>query len=280
MMPQAVHYIDPENPIDKHVCPHCAQTFTQNWTLTRHLREKICIEPRMTKKELMQFKFEQDLRDKITQENLVKEMSSKETLKELIKESAKDMVKELKDQLIGQIGGQPSLTNNQNLSIVCVGSNDNLLDILTASEGLPKALTFVKSCALARLAGDCRILESVYKLDTSQAAIMYVNKSKTKFVYYDERQRRTVESNIAVMAKKLVGILQRSYLKGMQSFQTDILGNDKDPDLSISQQIRDQLPKLDPYDIQIWNSHVHDLADEKYQKKILKSLKIPVEVRE
>jgi hypothetical protein len=147
--------------------------------------------------------------------------------------------------------------------------------MLSTSEGLPLALTYLKDCALSKLAGDCRILERVYKLDTSQAAIQFINKSKNKYVYYDERQRRTVESNSKVLAKKLAAILQRSYLKGMESFRTDILGNQREDYQMIDEEC--PMPELAPYDIQIWNEHVHELADEKYQKKILSNLKIPME---
>lgn len=177
-------------------------------------------------------------------------------------------------------GQQPIINNhndNRNLNILCLGSNDNLLDLLSASDGLPLALTYVKGCALSRLAGDCRILERVYKLDTLQAAIQMIHKSKTKYVYYDERQRRTVESNAKVLAKKLAAILQRSYLKGMESFQTDILGNHRENYQLCEGSDQNSMPELAPYDIQLWNAHVHELADEKYQKKILSSLKIPME---
>ncbi len=37
------------------------------------------------------------------------------------------------------------------------------------------------------------------------------------------------------------------------------------------------MPELDPYDLHLLNEHVHELNDEKFQKKLLNSLKIPIE---
>jgi hypothetical protein len=269
-MPSPLQIIDPANIIGKFICPHphCQKSFSDNWRLNRHLDAQACCKPKVTKKDLIDFaKFAKTTMEK--QSTTIVSMDA-------LRASTDQRLKEMEDKIAQlAMGHMVPAVNNQNLNILCLGSKDNLLDILASSDGLPNALSYLKGCALARLSGDCRILERVYKLDTAQAAIMYANKSKTKFVYYDERQRRTVESNKEVMAKKLADILQLSYLKRMGSFRTDILDNQRD-DYRESLELVN-MPELAPYDLQIWNAHIHELADENYQKKVLKNLKIPTE---
>jgi hypothetical protein len=282
-----IHRVDPEEIGNKHVCPNCEQLFTLKSSLTRHIKQNICTKPKLTIKGLADtVRANNDAMAKLMASNDILAMNQMQLMK-----------------MMGEIGTassqkhnthNPNVYNhNQNLNVLCLGSKDNLLDILSASEGLPLALEYLKNCALSRLSGDCRILERVYQLETEQAAIMYVNKSKTKYVYYDERRRRTVETNAKVMAKKLADILQRSYLKGMECFKTDLSGQNKDNQVSMSTALvpigtksnlkqkkkknSTPLPNIEPYDLHLWNEHVHELNDEKYQKKLLNSMKIPIE---
>jgi hypothetical protein len=268
-----LNQIKPEEIGSRHICTRCEGTFTTKGSLTRHLTANTCTEPKIKKSDLVK-----TIKDMM--EEVVKK--SETMMEEVVKKSETTILAKIDDRLTRMSEGHGAVINNshndnRNLNILCLGNNDNLLDMLATSEGLPLALTYMKGCALARLAGDCRILERVYKLDTAQAAIMYVGKSKTKFVYYDQRQRRTIESNISVMAKKMSDILQRSYLKGMECFRTDILGDQRDDVPKNVDLYGGNMPELESYDIQIWNAHIHELADEKYQKKVLKSLKIPIE---
>ncbi len=260
--------VNPQQVGNKHVCPQCQQLFTLKSSLTRHLKQNVCTKPKLTVKGLVDtLKANNDAMAKLTASN------------DLIVNNQNHLMKMMEGINATQT---PFVYNhnhnqNQNLNIMCLGSKDNLLDILSASEGLPLALTFLKDCALARLAGDCRILQKAYQLETQQAAIKYVNKTKNKYVYYDERRRRTVEDNAKVMAKKLADIVQRSYLKGMECFKTGLSGQIKDNQLTVNSPNINKMPELDPYDLHLWNEHVHELNDEKYQKKLLNSLKIPVE---
>jgi hypothetical protein len=250
-------------------CPYCRKQLKYKASVARHLKEGSCkVKDPDSKKDLIKFKRDQEERT-LNQDALIK--SVEETVKNTMKETLKHMAEE--GHLVSvatQMINNQTLNNNHNLNVLCLGKNDNIFDMLSSAEGIVNALGFMKDCVLAQLAGDCRILEKAYKLDTPQAALMYKNKSKTKFVYYDERRRLTVETNIAVMAKKIAGILQRSYLKGMEGFKTDILGQMREG-IDV-----DKMPELEPYDINLWNEHVQRLADEKYQKKILRSLKIPM----
>jgi hypothetical protein len=243
----------------KHICPLCSKEFTEKRSVDRHLANQTCqaSNPNIPKPELIKAHHDQ-----------LKLITDLQTSNLAIQATLQVMQDSIKKLETGVVLREPSITNNnQNLNVLCLGSKDNLLDILANRDGLYTALIFMKGCVLSRLAGDCRILEKAYKLETEQAAIMFVNKSKTKFVYYDERQKRTVESNAKVLAKKLTDILQRSYLKGMESFRTSLSGENNGSDR----------PELEPYDLQLWNEHIHELQDEKYQKNMLNSLKIPQE---
>ncbi len=264
-------HVTPETIGDRCTCPDCGQSFSVKASLTRHQKQNICKQPKPTRKD---------------QETVNKELEmTRNTLNEIL-EVVKNISK-LPQTLVdpqAPVVYNNNNNSNQNLNILCLGSKDNLLDMLSASEGLPLALSFLKDCALARLAGDCRILQKAYQLETERAAIMYVNKTKNKYVYYDERQRRTVETNAKVMAKKLADILQRSYLKGMECFKTGLSGELNDKQLVIMDsskakkpKISAKMPELDAYDLHLWNEHVHELNDDKYQKRLLNSLKIPVE---
>jgi hypothetical protein len=255
-----------EELIGKHTCQHCQNTYAQKSSLTRHMKDNSC----------------RALAPVIPKGTLVRELADlREQNKEILEQnkvmhSSMQKITESLTQL--QSGGVPSSINNNNLQVMCLNTKDNLLDILASREGLPNALTYIKGCALARLAGDCRILEKAYKLESEKPAIMYANKSKTQYVYYDERQRRTIESNSKVMAKKLADILQRSYLKGMESFRTDLLGEEREDYVPpVTTYPFEQMPELEPYDMQAWNAHIHELRDEKYQKKVLSSMRIPFE---
>jgi hypothetical protein len=205
------------------------------------------------------------------------------------------MVNRVVDQVTTQMTGQLNLVNqdiqkinkigprvqnfiqndNKNLNVMCIGSKDNLLEILSSREGLHLALTYIKDSALGRLAADCRILERAYLPPGIRPAIMYRNQSKNQLVYYDENNKRQIETNPAVLAKKLADILQRSYLKGMDTFKTDLCG-EKRSGLR-TQQSQSDIPEVDAYDINLMNEHIHELQNEKYQKSLLKSMKIPLQ---
>ncbi len=277
--------IDPGQVGNKSACPYCHKQLANKSCVDRHINQGSCRvqNPTSSKKELLKDKqiaeanyqrlkeSVQDMERNITEsmEKTMEKAMEKAVEKAMEKAVVETMEKTWKSMGHNLIPITPMMVNNQNLNILCLGKSDNLLDMLSSTEGLANALTYMKDCVLAQLAGDCRILERVYKLETEQAAIMYVNKSKTKFQYYDERQRLTTESS-ATMAKKIAGILQRSYLKGGQAFKTDILGEQREG------LTYEKMPELEAYDSHLWNEHVQRLADDKYQKKLLRSLKIPM----
>lgn len=145
----------------------------------------------------------------------------------------------------------------QNANIMCLNSEDNLLDILIQQIGLESALTYVKNCGLGFLAGDCRILQRVYLPEGKRPAIMYLNKSKTQFVYYNEKNER-VEINLACLGKKLANVLQRSYLKAISSHSC-------------------VMPQLEECFLESWSDHINDLNNKDSQEGILKSINLLTE---
>ena len=183
--------------------------------------------------------------------------------------SMKAELSELKKRPIANVTNN---NDNRNLNVICLREKEDLLDLLMIQEkSSKKALTFVKNCALARLAGDCRILQRIYFPVGEKPAITYANKSKTQFVYYDENNNRIVEKNWQVIAKKMVDNLQRCYLRGSCSF--------KDEDNRFMRVKEDHvlLPQLDESDLALWNEHAYGLQDEKHQKKIFSNLPIQYE---
>jgi hypothetical protein len=141
-----------------------------------------------------------------------------------------------------------------NANMMCLNSDDNLVDILIRQVGLESALTYVTNCGLGFLAGDCRLLHRVYLPSGKRPAIMFLNKSKTQFVYYDEKNER-VEINLAGLGKKLASILQRSYLKAISSHSR-------------------AMPQLEECDLESWSDHINDLNNEESQEGILKSINL------
>ncbi len=236
-------------------CKSCLKYYSDERSLWAHLYYKRCTV----------------LKDEERNRNIAQEVANI-----LLHQQAQQLKDLVSDEVDRKISMKSPSVHNQNLNVMCLGLQDNLLDILTKQITLPLALTFVKNSALGKLSGDIRILQKVYLPDDKRPAIMYHNKSKTQFVYYNENNDRVVETNMATMAKKLADILQRTYLKGMQSFKIDLCGEDREDQLPIAPQ-SSLMPTVEPYDLDTWNAHIHDLRDEKYQKKILRSMGIPTE---
>ncbi len=173
------------------------------------------------------------------------------------------------------------LLKKQNLmfDLTRFSEDDDFLTILTnRSVGttwenrLREALVFIKDCGLSRLAGDCRLIEAIYFQEGKHPAIMFTNKSKTEYVYYDEDKNRVIETNATAMARRLAENLQRNYINESKYFTNMDTG--KFLRIGFGHPF---LPKTDESEIHLWNAHLQALNDDKYQMKILKSLNIKVE---
>ncbi len=210
------------NAVAKCYCLYCLAVFTEKSSLNRHIKNNICQRQVISPAHLELIKRDAEVSKRDAE---ISKRETEVTKKEL--EMIKQELEVAKQQLATALGLYGPLVYNQNLNVMCLGSNDSLLDMQDNREGLPLALTYLKDCVIAKLSGDCHLLQKAYQLETEQATIMYVNKTKNKYVYYDEKQRRMVEDKAEVMAKKLADIVQRSYLKGIECFNVGLSGQDK-----------------------------------------------------
>ena len=152
------------------------------------------------------------------------------------------------------------------LQVVCVGNNDNYLDMLTNKWGdYHKALDFIKDCALSEIKGDCKLLQQVYFDPSSKnVPIHYIDKNRGKIEFVDENQRLIIDPKGQKLIKRLANNLQNTYLKGVNYLLTQNLENNGCPNKF-----------LEEYDIQSWNQHIYELSDPLFYKKIINQLEIP-----
>jgi len=153
----------------------------------------------------------------------------------------------------------------QIVQVVCVGGNQNYLDMLTDQMGdYNQALSFIKDCALSNLSGDCKLLQKIY-FDRGQPSMNFLDNTRNRVEYMDDKREKVVDYNGQKLGKILAGNLQNSYLKGVNYL--------------INQSLTDQMIAekfLDEHDVQSWNNHIYELSDHTYQKKMISSLNLPV----
>ena len=233
-------------PTAQFICQYCGYVFKHQSSLSRH--ENFRCQGRSSDIGLKE--------QMINMEKQIKELQEKQKID---KQKTQEEIEELKKN--------PKI-NNQTincLQLVCIGSNDNYLDMLTEEWGnFDKALEYVKDCALSHVRGDCQLIEKIYSRINQEFPIKFTNKSKTQIEYLDENQLK-VNDNIQIFGKKLANNLQNSYLKGINHLITTNLNNRLCPNKF-----------LEEYDLQIWNQHIFDLSDYRYQKKIINHLNIPI----
>ena len=180
----------------KIICEHCKRSFLKNYGLKRHLEENRCKNAKIV------------LENKINslEEQIIQLKENPPTMK-LLEKIAQD-VAELKEK--------PNVTNN-NLQVICVGSQDNYLDMLTERLGnFTKALECIKDCALSNLTGDCNLIEKIYfnQSENQEKPIRFMDKNRNFIEYYNENKEK-VRDTKELFGKKLANNLQNSYLKGV-----------------------------------------------------------------
>ena len=240
------------NSICEFKCIHCESIFTRKFNLERH-QQKYCqmakirksspnvspnVSPNTSQKpEMDSHKRIDDLNDKIRQ--LEEKLEAKYT-----------ELKEMPKQIV---------------QVVCVGGNQNYLDMLTDQMGdYNQALSFIKDCALSNLSGDCKLLQKIY-FDRGQPSMNFLDNTRNRVEYMDDKREKVVDYNGQKLGKILAGNLQNSYLKGVNYL--------------INQSLTDQMIAekfLDEHDVQSWNNHIYELSDHTYQKKMISSLNLPV----
>jgi hypothetical protein len=149
--------------------------------------------------------------------------------------------------------------------------NANLLDLLREQLGSKMALTRLRDYALAKLFGDCYLIEKFYFPIGKRPAIMLANTKKTHWIYYDENNQAQTETDPLVLAKMLAQTLQRSYFTGSECLTDpatdkpyEVAPNDPD------------LIQIEPYYLGLWMEHAHQLDDEAYQMTLFNSIRIPL----
>jgi len=174
-------------------------------------------------------------------------------------------IEELKEQTnkdITTLKQKPNNTINQVLQVICVSKGDNYLDMLTDSLGnFDQAIEYIKDCALSDLSGDCKLIEKIYMSDNTDN-IQFIDRNKSRVSYYNEKHEKIID-NKDNFGKKIANNLQNSYLKGINHLITKNLGQNMSPNRL-----------LEEYDLQTWNSHIYNLSDTCYQRKIVTQLNI------
>ena len=210
--------------------------------------------------------------DKSSANNLLEQIDKSSTnnfLEQInkLKTEFQQQINELKQQpkVVEQHNHNHNHNHNQILQVVCVGNNDNYLDMLTEEWGFDRALGFIKDCALSHLSGDCKLLEKIYFANRdAEAPIRYLDKNRKKIEFVDEMKQKIIDLKGIQLTRRLVNNLQNSYLKGVNYLINRNLDNNLCPNKF-----------LEEYDIQSWNQHIYDLSEASYQKKIIAQLDIP-----
>jgi len=228
------------------VCDYCQQQFARKYGLSRHLNENRC----------------KALKNK--QSRHPKQDADKSMSEHIIQlEKQIEQLKEQTDKEITTLKQKPTNTVNQVLQVICISNQDNYLDMLTHQMGdVNQAIEYIKDCALSDLSGDCKLIEKIY-MSHDNENIQFLDRTKTKVSYYNEKNEKIVD-NKDNFGKKLANNLQNSYLKGINYIINKNLVENISPN-----------HLLDEYDIQTWNSHIYNLSDLGYQRKIVTQLNLP-----
>ena len=99
---------------------------------------------------------------------------------------------------------------NNVLQVVCIGGNDNYLQMLTESLGdVAPAIEYIKQCVLSDVNGDSLLLEKVYQVTPEKPLISH-DKKKGTVTYYNEHKQLVTESH-GSFARKIANNIQNCY---------------------------------------------------------------------
>jgi hypothetical protein len=256
------------NDVNNKECPYCTTSYSSHSVLVRHMRKTKCgvsNDPKssISDKPNVELDSEKDTLNDLSK--LVTQLS--QTIIQMKVDYDQKLNKIMDDLEVNRYDRQPSLSNN--LNVLCLtGEEDYCKELLIRGDS-KKTLTYIKHCALGKLASDCRLLIKVCGLDTNQPTIVYENKGKTKIAYYNKERKLKIESNLDTIAEKLALNLVNTYF----SLSNHVKNNDG----SFKKITFDDpyLPIIEDHDISIINKHVYALKEKKYQKELLKALPIP-----
>ena len=232
-------------------CANCNQIFSKKSNLKRHLKLNRCN---------INVSTQVDTKDEQIANTLGK---LEERLEEKLEKKLEKKFEKIA-QDVAELKEKPNVTNN-NLQVICVGSQDNYLDMLTERLGdFTKALECIKDCALSNLTGDCNLIEKIYfnQSENQEKPMRFMDKNRNFIEYYNEKKEK-VRDTKELFGKKLANNLQNSYLKGVNYLINRNLETRSCP-----------LRFLEEYDLQLWNQHIYELSNPLYQKKIINNIKI------
>ena len=168
---------------------------------------------------------------------------------------------EKENQRLEELAREPRIQNNI-LQVVCVGPNDNYLDMLTDHCGFAQALEYVKACALSDINGDVRLLQKIYFTgNEDNPPIRFLDKKRNKASFRDENKKQINDPSGHILSQRLGNNLQNTYLKGINHLITKNIENRQCPNKF-----------LDDFDLITWNQHIYDLSNADRRRKIVKQL--------
>ena len=89
---------------------------------------------------------------------------------------------------------------------MCIGSNDNYLDMLTEQVGFEQALEYVKVCALSDMSSDVRLIEKMYYSNQQQTCsfppIDFMDQKRGKLSFYDQNKQNTYLKGVPTNSEK------------------------------------------------------------------------------
>lgn len=227
-------------------CPFCHKCFTRSDNLSRHI-ESNC----ESRRELSILEE--------SPENLSVSLSDLRELETKFNQRFHELKKE--NQRLEELAKEPRIQNNI-LQVVCVGPNDNYLDMLTDQCGFAQALEYIKGCALSDINGDIRLLQKIYFTDNNDnPPICFLDKKRSKACFRDENQKQIIDADGYLLSQRLGNNLQNTYLKGINHLITKNIENHKCPNKF-----------LDEFDLMTWNQHIYDLSNVDRRRKIIKQL--------
>jgi len=247
----------------KYFCEHCQAGFTRKDNLSRHQRDDCKLMKSNNEKAkvlLLKKQLAEKEKEIAKLKNIPLPVEALNRFEKMEKEIAQN------NKEIAELKENPRISN-QILQVVCVGTSDNYLDMLTDEwNNFDRALEYIKDCALSSLAGDCKLIEKMYlgeRNANDEPSIRFLDKGKTRIEYFNEKKEKISDSK-EMFGKKIANNLQNSYLKGINYLLTQNLENHRCPNKF-----------LEEYDLQIWNQHIYDLSDLRYHRKIINQLNIP-----
>ena len=254
--------------LSQFVCSSCHKSFATKYCLNRHMEKHTQI-PLDNNRPLFPVKLKLKNNDPFpylqTHKGIEQLIQQNQKIAELIEKQIieQKIITEEQNRKIDHLMHKPQNVIN-NLQIICISKDDNYLDMLTQQWGFDRAIEYIKDCALSSLTGDCKLIQKIY-IENHHDSINYIDKKKTKIQYFDENSNQIIE-NKTQFGRRIANNLQNSYLKGVNYLINKNLESRGCPNKF-----------LDDYDIQEWNSHIYNLSDEKYQRKVVNQLDIPVQ---